>query len=67
MNFDQEWHNAINQERDGWPGIRDLLLQWLLYATSREARSMRRIHRSPHLRNVLAAIMDSDEVSLMFY
>ena len=40
--MDQEFADAFSQELDGWPGLRALLLEWLLYATSREARSMLR-------------------------
>ena len=54
---------AIIQERDGWPGFRDLLLAWLLYATSREWRSAMRIHRSPQLRRVLQQFMTGATVS----
>ena len=62
--MERDFLDAIVQDADGWPGLRELLSEWLLYATNREARSMLRIHRSPQLRRVLQAFMNQETVSL---
>ena len=59
--MERDYLDAMVQETDGWPGIRLLLSEWLLYATNREARSMLRIHRSPQLRRFLSEFMLSDD------
>ena len=58
----EEEIEAILQRRDGWTGMRDLLSNWLIYATSRESRSMLRIHRSPQLRNSLQDFLSQQRV-----
>ena len=57
------FRNASSQDQDGWQGINTLLLEWLYYATSREARSMLRIHRSPQLRRTLNEFLNNEMVS----
>ena len=64
--MDRDFLDAIAQDADGWPGIRILLTEWLLYASNREARSMLRLHRSPHLRRVLHDFMHQDTVVFLF-
>ena len=59
--MERDFLDAMVQETDGWPGIRLLLSEWLLYATNREARSMLRIHRSPQLRRFLTEFMTSND------
>ena len=54
---DQDFEATL-QDRDGWLGVRDLLLNWLPYAISREWRSTLRIHRSPQLRRILRRFLD---------
>ena len=60
--MERDFLDAIVQEADGWPGMRMLLSEWMLYATNREARSMLRIHRSPQLRRILREFLQSDSV-----
>ena len=60
--MERDFLDAIVQEADGWPGMRMLLSEWMLYATNREARSMLRIHRSPQLRRILRDFLHSDSV-----
>ena len=59
--------DATFQDRDGWVGIRDLLINWLSFATSREWRSTLRIHRSPQLRRILLDFMDGPRVTLIIF
>ena len=60
--MDQEFQDAFHQEHDGWQGMQALLFNWLLYATSREHRTMLRIHRSPQLRRILMNFMTQPPV-----
>ena len=60
--MERDFLDAVVQDADGWPGMRLLLSEWLLYASNREARSMLRIHRSPQLRRILQEFMDQDTV-----
>ena len=65
--MERDFLDAIVQEADGWPGMRMLLSEWMLYATNREARSMLRIHRSPQLRRILRDFLQSDTVIKKFF
>ena len=60
--MDAVWAEAFRQDRSGWPGIRIILMEWLLYAANREARTELRIHRSPQLRRILTNFMLNEEV-----
>ena len=60
--MERDFLDAVVQDTDGWPGMRLLLSEWLLYASNREARSMLRIHRSPQLRRVLQQFLTQDPV-----
>ena len=62
MALSQDFADAFSQENDGWPGLRALLLEWLLYATTREARSTLRLNRSPQLRRILDNFLTNDQV-----
>ena len=65
--MDQDFRDAFFQEEVGWPGLRALMMEWLLYATTREARSMLRIHRSPQLRRILTAFLTNEMVSKNYF
>ena len=60
--MENDFRNASSQDHDGWQGVKNLLLEWLFYAASREARSMLRIHRSPQLRRTLTAFLTNEMV-----
>lgn len=66
IDLDQEFE-ALIQERDGWPGIRDLLINWLPFVISTEGRTTLRLHRSTQLRRILTRFLDEAPKVFLFF